>query len=171
MPGLQRNQIWKASTRSLRPLLCQDGSKKRGVERGREEIRSTAGELAVPQEFEDMPIPPGLRPESETCHEGSDSSCKQWQLTDGRQPCSCRDADTQNSMTDEPRMDVESEERDESRSSKTQNTRRRNAPETSLEENKSDETTVAVTTQESLDGSVRRPRGLQASMTWGQAAV
>ena len=58
-------------------------------------------------------------------------------------------------------MDVEEEERDESRSSKAQNIRRRIddeningriATNTSLEENKSDEKTVAVTTQESLDG-------------------
>ena len=35
-----------------------------------------------------------LRPDKETCLEGSDSNCEQWQITDGRQPCSCRDADT-----------------------------------------------------------------------------
>ena len=37
-----------------------------------------------------MPIPLGsdLR---KTCREGSDSSCEQWKLTDGRQPCT--DAD------------------------------------------------------------------------------
>ena len=44
------------------------------------------------------------------------------------------------------------EKRDESRSSTAPNTRRRIATKTSLEENKSDETTVTVTTQESLDG-------------------
>ena len=48
------------------------------------------------------------------------------------------------------------EKRDEFRSSTAQNTRRRNATNTSLEENKSDETTVAVTTQESLDGMRER---------------
>ena len=58
----------------------------------------------------------------------------------------------QNSMTDKSRMDVEGEKRDESRSSTAPNTRRRIATKTSLEENKSDETTVAVTTPESLDG-------------------
>ena len=90
-----------------------------------------------------MPIPPDSDPRKRRAHEGSDSSCEQWQLTDGRQPCSCRDAE---------RMDVGEEERDESRRSKAQNTRRRITTKTSLEENKSDETTVAATTQESLEG-------------------
>ena len=59
----------------------------------------------------------------------------------------------QNSTTDESRMNVEWEKRDEFRSSTAPNTRQRFATETSLEENKkSDETTVAVTTQESPDG-------------------
>ena len=44
------------------------------------------------------------------------------------------------------------EERDESRSSTEPNTTRRIATKTSLAENKSDKTTVPVTTQESLDG-------------------
>ena len=50
----------------------------------------------------------------------------------------------QNSATDESRMNVQREERDESRSSTAPNTRRRITTKTSLE--------VAVTTQESLDG-------------------
>ena len=51
--------------------------------------------MAVPQELKDVPIPPDLDPrERETCNESSDSSCEQWQLADGRQLCSCRDADT-----------------------------------------------------------------------------
>ena len=61
--------------------------------RRREDIGSTAGELAEPQELKDTPIQPEPDPRKRTCHEGSDSSCEQWQLTDGRQPCSCRDAD------------------------------------------------------------------------------
>ena len=47
---------------------------------------------------------------------------------------------------------MSSEKTDESRSSTAPNTRRRIATNILLEENKSDETTVAVTTQESLDG-------------------
>ena len=43
----------------------------------REEIRSTAGELAVPQELKDVPIPLDSDPrERETCHKSSDSSCE-----------------------------------------------------------------------------------------------
>ena len=49
-------------------------------------------------------------------------------------------------------MDDEGEERDEFRSSTAPNTRRRIATKTSMEENKSDVRTVAVTTQESSDG-------------------
>ena len=49
-------------------------------------------------------------------------------------------------------MDYEGVEGDEFRSSAVPNTRRRIATTTSLEENKSDEGTVAVTIQESLDG-------------------
>ena len=50
-------------------------------------------------------------------------------------------------------MEIEGEVRDEFRSSTAPNTRRRLATKkTSLEENNGDETTVAVTTQESLDG-------------------
>ena len=56
--------------------------------RRREEIGSTAAALAVPQELKDMPIPPDSdRRERRTTK-------AQRQLADGRQPCSCRDADT-----------------------------------------------------------------------------
>ena len=93
-----------------------------------------------------------LRLEKETCHEGSDSSCEQWQLTVGRQPCSCTPTQ-QNSKTDESRTDVEGDWIAESRSSKAQNTRLRMTTKTSLEESPMyDEKTVAVTTQESLVG-------------------
>ena len=54
--------------------------------------------------------------------------------------------------TEESRMDGEGEEGDGFRSSTATNTRPRIVTKTPLEENKSDETTVAVTTQESLDG-------------------
>ena len=63
--------------------------------RRREEISSTAEELTAPQNLKDTPIPPDSD-SKKTCHEGIDSSCEQWQLTDGRWPCSCRDADTVN---------------------------------------------------------------------------
>ena len=52
----------------------------------------------------------------------------------------------QNSTTDESRLEVEGEETDEFRSSTAPKTRRRIATKTSLEENTSDETIVAVTT-------------------------
>ena len=62
-------------------------------------------------------------------------------------------------------------EGDEFRSSAVPNTRRRIATTTSLEENKSDERTVAVTIQESLDGIrekamriARRRTGTRKSM-------
>ena len=47
---------------------------------------------------------------------------------------------------------VKGEEGDEFRSSTVPSTRRRIVTKTPLEENKGDESTVAVTTQESLDG-------------------
>ena len=50
----------------------------------REEIGRAAGDLPIPLDSDPR----------ETCLQGSDSSCEQWQLTDGRKPCSCRDADT-----------------------------------------------------------------------------
>ena len=49
-------------------------------------------------------------------------------------------------------MTKEKRGRGEFRSSTVSNVRRRIVPKTPLEENKSDERTVAVTTQESLDG-------------------
>ena len=139
-----------------------------------------------------MPIPPGSDSEKEACHEGINGSCEQWQLTDGRKPCSCRDAETAKFDDRRVKKDVEGEETDESKSSKAQNTRRvttrtsmeksqmddegkereefrsstapntrrRTTTKTSVEENKSDKTTVAVTT----------PR-VVASMSWRQAAV
>ena len=59
-------------------------------------------------------------------------------------------------------MDADGEEGDEVRSSTAPNIRRRIATKTSPEENTSDERTVAVTTQESLDG-IREKAMLGAS--------
>ena len=64
----------------------------------------------------------------------------------------------QSSMTDESRMDVEEEERHEFRSSTAPNTARRVTTKTSSEENSCDKRTVAVTTQESLDGIFEKAR-------------
>ena len=143
--------------------------------RRREEIESTAGELAAPQELEDLPVPPGSDPRKRRATKAVSAvaSSGSSQMESSR------------AVTDESRMDVEQEERDESRSSKAQNTRRRimtqasmeesqmddegkerdesrssTEPNTrrriatkpSLEESRSDERAVAVTTQESLDG-------------------
>ena len=75
-------------------------------------------------------------------NESSDSSCEQWQLTGGKQPCSGRRV--KNGCRGR-------RERDESRSSSEPKTRRRIATKISSEESKSDERTEAVTTQESSD--------------------
>ena len=134
-------------------------SKKRGVHsqievernvRRREDIGSTAGELAVPQELQDMPIPPDsdLR---KTCHEGSDT-CEQWQLTDGNQSCRLQKRRHSKIRRQTSQDWMSRRKRDESISSKAQNTGRRLATKTPAGENKIDETMVAVTTQESLDG-------------------
>ena len=50
--------------------------------------------MAVSEELKGMPIPPDSDPRKRRVMKAGDSSCEQWQLTDGRQPCSCRDADT-----------------------------------------------------------------------------
>ena len=60
--------------------------------------------------------------------------------------------ESSHAVADESRMVVEEEERDEFRSSKAQNIRRRIMKKASMEESKSDERKVAVTTQESSDG-------------------
>ena len=105
MPGLQCDQIWKARAQAhsdpcrasmegrlkTTPEVAERLDRRsevlnealaREVERNvrrREEIGSTAGELAVPQELKDMPTPPLFRSEKKTCNESSDSSCEQWQ--------------------------------------------------------------------------------------------
>ena len=120
--------------------------------RRREEIGSTAGELAVPQDLKDMPIPLDSDPRKRRIMKAATAAASR---SSSQMEDSSAVAETptqQNSTTDESIMDVEQEERDESRSSKAQNTRRRITTKTSLEENKSGETTVAVISQESLDG-------------------
>ena len=150
----------------------------RNARRG-EEIGNTGGELAAPQELKDMPIPPDSDPRKRRAIKAatvvaiSGSSQMEGNRAVAETPTQ------QHSRADGSRMDVEGEERDESRSSKAQNirrrimtktsmkesrmdddgeegdvpnTRRRIATKTSLEENNIDERTVAVTTQESLGG-------------------
>ena len=110
--------------------------------RRREEVGNAAGELVAPQELKDVPIPPDSHP-SQRCAMKAATAV----ASSGSSPMesSCATAD-------ESRMDVEEEERDESRGSTAPKTRRRIVTKTSLEENKSDKTTVAVTSQESSDG-------------------
>ena len=111
------------------------------------------GELTVPQELKDVPIPPDSdsgkrRPmKASTAAASSGSS----QMVGSR---AVAETPTQQiSTTDESRMDVEGE-RDESISSKAQNTRRQITTKTSMDENNSDERTVAVTTHQS-SGAIR----------------
>ena len=120
--------------------------------RRREEIDSTAGELAVPHELKDVPIPPGSDPRERRVMKAATVAASSGgsQMEDSR--AVAETPTQQHSMADESRMKVERKERDESRSSTEPNTRRRIATKTSMEESRSDETTVAVTTQESLDG-------------------
>ena len=98
--------------------------------------------MAAPQELKEVPIPLGTDPrergvmKAATAVASSGSS----QMESSR------------AVADESRMDVEGEERDESRSSTEPNTRRKIVTKTSWEKSKSDEGAVAVTTQESSDG-------------------
>ena len=109
--------------------------------RRRDEIESTAGELAVPQESKDVPI--SLDADSRKRRVMKAVTAVASSRSSQMEDCA---------VADESRMDVEEEERSESRSSTELNTRRRIATKTSMDEGRSDETTVAVTTQESLDG-------------------
>ena len=84
---------------------------------------------------------------TETCDESRDSSCEQWQFTDGREPTQKK------SMRDGRRR------RRERRIQKIDRIEQK----TSLEESKSVETAVAVTTQESLDG-IREKATMTASI-------
>ena len=79
--------------------------------RRREEVGSTAGELAAPQEWKDVPIPPShprkrRAMKAATADASSGSSQMEGSLAVAEMPT------PQNSSTDESRMDVEREERD-----------------------------------------------------------
>ena len=110
----------------------------RNVKR-REEIGNTAGELAVPQELKDMPIPPdsdlrrrrAMRAETEAA--SSSSSQMEGSRAVAETPTQ------QNSRAAGSRMDVEGKERDESRSSKAQNITRRIMTKTSMERSRMDD--------------------------------
>ena len=107
--------------------------------RRREEIGSTAGELAVPQESKDMPIPPDSDSRKRRAMKAATvaASSGSSQMEGSR---AVAEAPTQqNSMADGSRMDVEGEERDESRSSTAQNIRRRTMAKTSTEESRMDD--------------------------------
>ena len=99
-----------------------------------------------------MPIPPDSDPRKRRVTKAATAAASSGssQVEDSR--AVAETPTQQKSTTDESRMDVEGEETDESRRSTAPNTRRRIATKTSLEENESGKTTVAVTTQESLDG-------------------
>ena len=99
-----------------------------------------------------MPIPPDSDPRKRRITKAATAAASSGssQVEDSR--AVAETPTQQKSTTDESRMDVEGEETDESRRSTAPNTRRRIATKTSLEENESGKTTVAVTTQESLDG-------------------
>ena len=91
--------------------------------RRREEMGNTAGELAAPQELEDMPIPRDSdsrkRLVMKAATAAASGAAHRW--NDSR--AVAETPTQQNSMTDESRMDVEGEERDESRSSTEPNIR------------------------------------------------
>ena len=104
--------------------------------RRREEIGSTAGELAVPQELKDMPIPLGSDPRKMYAMKAATAAAS----SGGSQVEGSRAvAETPkqlNSMADVSRTDVEEEERDESVSSKAQNIRRRSVTKSSTKESR-----------------------------------
>ena len=94
--------------------------------RRREEAGSAAGDLAVPQELKDMPIPPDSDPRKRRAMKAvtAVASSGSSQMESSR------------AVADESRMDVEGEGRDESRSSTEPNIRRRIVTETSTEESR-----------------------------------
>ena len=101
-------------------------SKKRGVERGTckkmGEVRSAAGELAVPQ-LKDMPITSDPDPRKRRAMEATTVVASSSQMESFR--AVAETPTQQNSMAGGSRMNVEEEERGESRSSKAQNIRQR----------------------------------------------
>ena len=142
--------------------------------RRREEAGSAAGELAVPREPKDVPIPPGsdsgerraMKAATVEASSGRSQAESSRAVADGsRMDVEGEERHESRSSTEphigrrivtktsgeESRMDDGGEEEDESRSSTAPTTRRRIVTKTPLEENEGDERTVAVTTQESLD--------------------
>ena len=89
----------------------------------REEVGS-AEELAAPQELKDVPIPPDSDPRKRRAMKAAIAVASS----------GSSQMDSNRAVTDESRMDVEGEERDESRASKAQNIRRRILTKTSMEE-------------------------------------
>ena len=105
----------------------------------REEIESTAGELAVPQELKDMPNPPDADPRKRRATQAVTVAASSGRLQTEGSRAVAETPTQQNSMTDEARMDVAGEERDESRSSEAQDIRRRTVTKTSMEESRLDD--------------------------------
>ena len=102
----------------------------------------------VGRELKDMSIPPDPDPKKRRAMKAATvpaSSSSSSQMEGSR--AVAETPTQQNSMAGGSRKDVEGEERDEAT----------NCDNTSLEEKKSDERTVAVTTQESLDGIREKP--------------
>ena len=97
--------------------------------RRREETGSAAGELAVPRESKDAPIPPDPDSGRRRAMKAAtvDASSSGLQMGGSR------------AVGDESRMDVNGEERDEPSSSKAQNIRRRIVTKTSTEESRMDD--------------------------------
>ena len=84
--------------------------------RRRKEIGSTAGELAVPQELKDMPIPPDSDPRKRRSMKAATAAASS----------SSSKMEISRAVADESRMDVEEEDKEESSNSKALNIRRRN---------------------------------------------
>ena len=95
--------------------------KLREIFRRRDEIGSTTGESAVPRELKDMPIPLDSDPRKRRAMKAATAaaSSSSSQMEGSR---AVAEAPTQqSSMAGGSRIDVEGEERDESRNSRAQN--------------------------------------------------
>ena len=140
--------------------------------RRRKETRSTAEDLAAPQELKNVPIPPDSDPRKRRAMKAAIA------VASSGSP----QMDSNTAVANESRMDVEGEERDESRGSTVQN-RRRIMTKTSMEESQmDDEGKERDESRSSTEPNTRgndHPRvvrwdgheGLQALMIWRQAAA
>ena len=137
------NAVWTVSSSPFRPLPLDRRSEvlnealakevERNVRR-RDETGSAAGELAVPRESKDVPIPPDSDSGKRRALEAATVDASSSGLQMGGS-CTVAEALTQqDSMADGSRMDVEGEEKDESRNSNAQDIRRRILTRTSREE-------------------------------------